>query len=171
MRYERASRRGRPATRTRLRTWNAKVVQLVAMVTAHGELDLRCGVFDFDSDYDDDYDGDRGGLRALPEGFSRLVYLSRPGLKRLDHDFKKELTSVPAGLWSLMGLEELNLRRCGLDERAEGIRRLTGFIHAERGLQALLAYPRSEAVEGVHELDLACCVLMALPEGTGSSGG
>jgi Leucine-rich repeat (LRR) protein len=83
------------------------------------------------------------GLMALSGGVGRLV-----GLKRLNLCENKGLTTLPAVLWTLAGLEELNLAGCGLTALPEGIGALTGL----------------------RVLDLHNCGLTALPEGMEGAG-
>jgi hypothetical protein len=118
------------------------VARLAARVTAAGVLDL--GYYsDDESDDGDDFEQDYG-LHALPEGFGRLAYLPRreivvsawnapyrsvwgPGLRKLDLSGNAGLTALPEGLWSLAGLEELILERCGLTVLSAGIEGLVGL--------------------------------------------
>ena len=99
------------------------------------------------------------GLRALPEGMEGLA-----GLRQLNLSYNEELTALPAGLGRLRGLKGLAVDFCPglLLERA---------INVQRGLPALLAYLRGEAVWGVAELNLWRCGLTALPEGIGRLAG
>jgi hypothetical protein len=100
------------------------------------------------------------GLQVLPEGIGRLV-----GLRKLYLNHNEELTALPVeALGRLGSLEELHLDHCpGLA--------LEHAIQKQRGLPAVLAYLRGEVVEGVAELDLSHCGLMALPEGIGRLAG
>jgi Leucine-rich repeat (LRR) protein len=129
----------------RLRTRDAAVARLGAAVNAAGLLDLSLS-----------------GLRALPEGVGRLAYLPHPGLRKLDLHYNRRLAALPVeALGRLGSLEELDIGQCpGLA--------LEHAINTQRGLPALLAYLRGEAVEGVKGLDLSACGLRALPEGMGA---
>jgi Leucine-rich repeat (LRR) protein len=63
------------------------------------------------------------------------------GLKKLDLRFNYGLTSVPEGLCSLVGLEELHLNFCGLTALPEAVGGLSGlrklFLDGNEGLTAL----------------------------------
>jgi hypothetical protein len=120
---------------------------------------------DYDSDSGDDGDDGGGWPRSLPKGVGRLAYLPHPGLRKLDLSDNPELAALPVeALGRLGSLEELDIEDCpGLA--------LEDAINTQRGLPALLAYLRGEAVEGVEELDLAQCGLWALPEGIGRLAG
>jgi Leucine-rich repeat (LRR) protein len=134
------------------------VAKLAARVTADGVLDLSTGGL---------HGGLRGGLRALPEGVGRLAYLPAPGLRKLVLSFNRNLAALPAGLWTLTGLEELDLYACGLRALPEGIGRLAGLrklnLFNNKKLTALPAGLCSLA--GLEELNLSYCGLTALPEG------
>ena len=134
----------------RLRTRDAAVARLGARVDGAGLLDLSYPGFP------------DPGLRALPEGFGRLAYLPHPGLRKLDLSENPKLAALPVETLGRLGsLEELDISGCpGLA--------LEHAINMQRGLPTLLAYLRGEAVEGVAELDLSHCGLMALPEGIGA---
>jgi Leucine-rich repeat (LRR) protein len=103
------------------------VARLAARVTAVGVLDLS---YDGDSSDDDEAADEHaiGGLRALPEGIGRLAYLplqwQSAGLRTLNLGGNEGLVVLPEGLWSLVGLEELDLGYCGLRTLPEGIGRL-----------------------------------------------
>jgi hypothetical protein len=93
------------------------------------------------------------GLTVLSEGIVRLV-----GLKKLNLRHNHGLTALPEGLDRLRNLEALDINYC--PHLA-----VECAIQKQGGLPALLAYLRGEAIEGVTELDLDHCGLMALPEG------
>ena len=64
-----------------------------------------------------------GLLESLPDEVGQLV-----GLKRLDLSGNPELRSVPAGLWSLAGLEELDLSNCaGMEMLPDEVGQLVGL--------------------------------------------
>jgi Leucine-rich repeat (LRR) protein len=134
----------------RLRTWDAAVARLGARVDASGMLEL------FLSD-----------LRALPEVVGRLAYLPHPRLRVLR--LHSSEAALPAGLWSLAGLEELDLRYCGLTALPEEIGRLAGLkklnLSENRELTVLPA--GLCALAGLEELNLVDCGLRALPGGIG----
>jgi leucine-rich repeat protein SHOC2 len=103
----------------RLRTRDAAVARLGAAVTADGALDLSSG-----------HGSDRADRGALPEGVGRLVYLPRPGLRKLNVCYNSAiygLGTLPEGLCSLAGLEELYMSGCGLTALPQGIGRLVGL--------------------------------------------
>jgi Leucine-rich repeat (LRR) protein len=143
------------------------VARLAARVTADGELDLRY-------DPDDPDEVEDGGLRGLPEGFGRLVYLPGPGLRKLDLSNNAGLVvAFPEGLLSLVGLEVLNLGACGLRALPEGIGRLAGLkvLHLSNNRE-LTALPEGLcALVGLVALSLVNCGLRALPEGIGALAG
>jgi hypothetical protein len=145
------------------------VAELAARVTADGVLDLSSN-WRTRSIYGA---GNGGGLRALPEGFGRLAYLPTPGLKKLDLTGNRNLSALPAGLWTLAGLEELNLRTCGLMALPEGIEALAGLkkLNLSHNL-GLTALPEALCtLAGLEVLDLQGCMLRALPEGIGALDG
>jgi hypothetical protein len=141
------------------------VARLAARVTADGVLDLS-------SDPDDgDDDGRDGRLRALPEGFGRLAYLPGPALRVLDlHGNSRGLIALPEGLWSLVGLEELDLSSCGLRALPEEIGRLTGLKALNLcGNPELRVLPQGLcSLVGLEKLHVVECGLTALPEGIGA---
>ena len=161
------------------------VAELAARVTADGVLDLSYDILDESDGDGSDGDGDDNlrGLRALPEGLGRLAYLPvcprpqpgrgqihlpAPGLWVLDLRENVELTALPAGLCSLVGLEELNLRCCGLRALPEGVGRLTGLRQLVLSWNRGLLLPEGLwSLTGLEELRLAGCGLTALPEGIG----
>jgi Leucine-rich repeat (LRR) protein len=123
------------------------VAELAARVTADGVLDLSYEP-DPDEFSGDEYDGYGEGYMGLdrwhhgsicrwhlPEGFGRLAYLPVPGLRMLDlsgnrgryHWGRHQGIALPEGLWTLAGLEDLDLRDCGLWALPEGIGGLTGL--------------------------------------------
>jgi hypothetical protein len=125
------------------RTGGRAVASLAERVTADGVLDLShepTGGSNSDSGEDDYY---LRGLTALPEGFGRLACLPAPGLRMLDLSFNRGLRALPAGLCALAGLEELDLRNCGLVTLPEGIGALAGLrkfdLGDKEGLTALPA--------------------------------
>jgi Leucine-rich repeat (LRR) protein len=138
------------------------VARLASKVT-HGVLDLSNGRWWF---MDDD-----GGL---PSGLSRLAYLPEPGLRRLDlKGYRRPSASMPsvlpAGLWSLVGLEELDLEHCELRVLPEAIGQLTRL----RTL-SLKSNPEMRTLpeglfllEKLEVLHLSQCGLRALPEAIG----
>jgi hypothetical protein len=105
-------------------------------------------------------------LDALPEGFNQLAYLPRPGLKTLDLNGNLELNELPESLWSLTGLEELNLQGCGLRALPEGIGALAGLQSLDLdGNRMLDALPEALwSLVGLVSLDLQNCGLTVLPE-------
>jgi hypothetical protein len=141
------------------------VAELAARVTADGVLDLSFAD-----------DGARG-LRALPEGFGRLAYLPGPSayhtylggghLRVLNLSGNEELTTLPEGLWSLVGLEELNLSFCGLRALPEGIGAMAGLRKLGlRHNEGLTALPEGLwSLVGLEDLSLVHCNMMVLPEG------
>ena len=143
------------------------MARLTARVAAAGLLD-RCDP-DSDSDYDggsaDDYE--YGGLHTLPEGFGRLAYLPRPGLRKLYISDNGRLGALLDGLCSLVGLEELSLDSCGLRALPEGIGALTGLRKlALSHNRELVTLPGGLwSLVGLEAMWLAGCVLTALPEG------
>jgi Leucine-rich repeat (LRR) protein len=58
----------------------------------------------------------------IPEGIGRLAGLRALNVSGID---RRSVIALPEGLWSLVGLEELGLRACGLRTLPEGIGRLT----------------------------------------------
>jgi Leucine-rich repeat (LRR) protein len=152
------------------------VARLAARVTADGVLDVSHDTDDELSTDDeeplelDHGNGLRRSLRALPEGIGRLAYLPRPGLQVLDLNGNYELYGVlPEGLWSMVGLEELDLGLCRLETLSEGIGGLTQLrklhLNSNPGLATLPDGLWSLA--GLVELNVSNCGLMALPEGVG----
>ena len=145
------------------------VAELAARVSADGVLDLSHDDDD-SSDEGDGGDDDGGGLRALPEGFGRLAYLPGPGLRKLILSHNENLAALPAGLWTLAGVEELDLDCCGLvalPEGMEGLARLRVLNLGQNG--NLTALPAGLwTLVGLEELYLHGCGLTALPEGIGA---
>ena len=87
------------------------LAELQAQVTAEGTLDLS------------GYANRPGPLTALPEEIGQLQ-----GLKKLDLGYNPRLRGVlPAALWTLPGLEELDLSGCGLAALPEAVGQLTGL--------------------------------------------
>ena len=118
-----------------------------------------------------DHDGDNAGrLRALPEGVGRLAYLPRPALRVLNLHGNEELTALPEGLCSLMGLEELYLMECNLRALPEGVGGLTGLKALILSYNhELTALPEGLcSLMGLEELHLGFCGLTTLPEGIGA---
>jgi hypothetical protein len=155
------------------------VARLAARVTGDGLLDLSYVPDDeSDGNESDDiivdldmicHDDDYRGLRALPEGFGRLAYGPAPGLRTLDLRGNVELTALPERLWTLAGLEELNLRSCGLQALPEEIWGLTGLQKLDLSRnEELTALPEELwSLAGLEGLRLQECGLTALPEGIG----
>jgi Leucine-rich repeat (LRR) protein len=93
--------------------------------------------------------------------------------KKLNLSTNRDLTTLPAGLWSLTGLEELHLQSCGLTALPEGFTS-GGGVGARTGLKKLnLSYTAGRTalpaglcvLVGLEELHLGFCGLIALLEG------
>ena len=146
--------------------------ELATRVTAEGVLDLNNG-------------GRQNiGLRMLPGELGRLAYLPKPGLKRINLIGNTNLTTLPDALWSLVGLEALDLRGCRLASLPAGIGRLSRLktllladgvdVHGRRPTNP--ATRRDEwdflpetlwLLVELEELSLSYCGLVTLPEGIG----
>ena len=89
------------------------------------------------------------------------------GLKVLDLSGNMELTALPAGLWSLAGLEALDLQYCGLRALPEGIGRLAGLNRLNLSYnEELTALPAGLGrLRSLEELDIDGCPGLAALHG------
>jgi hypothetical protein len=96
-----------------------------------------------------------------------------PGLQKLNLRCNAELEALPAGLWSLAGLRELDLHDCGLRTLPEeigglvGLRALSLGYNKELGSSTATLPAALWSLAGLEELSLQWCGLRSLPEGIG----